>query len=906
MAKNYDGRTAHMLIARHSEFRNKLQTIENAQKNYAYELSQVANLDKDSGLFDSNMFRELTGQPSLDNRNNQLILAIYKYMKYCDCASEASQIRNVNESNIKSKEEALSASLGLRRLFKSSSAKAAADLAYDELSQLANGLYAQQINSLNERFLGLSIPSQNSANDEFAVSKNSFKDALKTAVPEIFDSKYTLQAIAFLDSRLQNLKDSLSKAQSLQESLRQSVKACIDRLVTVETLNIMRTLPIEQINQLSSGGIRVKTLREHGYTTMADIYTAKQYELALIQGISDDGASTIKHCAKQCAKKAMEAVKLKINADNRDADSTALVVAAYKYRHNLMETAIAAGMMRDAIPKVSSGIASLRNVGSTVNWFFFEKEQKDSIASIYKEIQSLLYSQFSTDVERHLAAAQDTTANEATAWDDFIKNSIQYFQLFEEIAPGLFGQGDSDYGLPEDLAKEIQEEAFFPDGLKCDLRRYQEWGVKYILHQERVLLGDEMGLGKTVQAIATMVSLRNTGATHFIVVCPASVLPNWYKEVLGKSKLKAFMVYGPSRKQAINAWINIGGVAVTNYETTGFFALDTGFKYDMLTVDEAHYIKNADAQRSKNVRELASKANRILYMTGTPLENNVDEMITLIKDLNPSIAYAAKQNSMLITAPAFRDKIVPVYYRRKRTDVLTELPELIENKEWCIMTPQETKVYESAVLARKYADARRVSWNVGNLGYSSKAQRLKEIIAEAEEDNRKILVFSFFLDTIDTVRKMLGDKCMQPINGSVPIGRRQEIIDEFEAASAGTVLLAQIQSGGTGLNIQSASVVVICEPQFKPSIENQAISRAYRMGQARNVFVHRLLCENSVDEKITDMLAQKQHIFDEFADKSVAAQESLDLDEKTFGNIIEEEIERIKAKQEHEQQSQAG
>ena len=109
-------------------------------------------------------------------------------------------------------------------------------------------------------------------------------------------------------------------------------------------------------------------------------------------------------------------------------------------------------------------------------------------------------------------------------------------------------------------------------------------------------------------------------------------------------------------------------------------------------------------------------------------------------------------------------------------------------------------------------------------------------------------------------------------------------------------MAAQIQSGGTGLNIQSATVVIICEPQFKPSIENQAISRAYRMGQTRNVLVYRLLCENTVDERITDLLQEKQAIFDAFADESIAAQKSIALDEKSFDNIIEDEIERIKNK----------
>ena len=137
---------------------------------------------------------------------------------------------------------------------------------------------------------------------------------------------------------------------------------------------------------------------------------------------------------------------------------------------------------------------------------------------------------------------------------------------------------------------------------------------------------------------------------------------------------------------------------------------------------------------------------------------------------------------------------------------------------------------------------------------------------------------------------------MGPINGSIPPQRRQELIDEFDKAQPGAVLAAQIQSGGTGLNIQSASVVVLCEPQFKPSIENQAISRAYRMGQARNVLVFRLLCEDTADEKIMKLLEQKQAVFDAFADDSAVAEETFELDEKGFGEIVREEAEKIQSR----------
>jgi SNF2 family DNA or RNA helicase len=316
----------------------------------------------------------------------------------------------------------------------------------------------------------------------------------------------------------------------------------------------------------------------------------------------------------------------------------------------------------------------------------------------------------------------------------------------------------------------------------------------------------------------------------------------------------------------------------------------------MLVVDEAHYIKNPEAQRTMNVKKIGEHAERLLFMTGTALENKVDEMIALIRILQPEIASAVHGMEYLSSAPQFRERVAPVYYRRKREDVLTELPDLIESKEWCTLSKAEEVAYERAVLGKHYAEARRVSWNVDDIRNSSKANRMMELIQEAESDGRKVIVFSFFLDTIGKVKGLLGSKCLGPINGSIPPQRRQEIIDEFDKAPAGTVLAAQIQAGGTGLNIQSASVVIICEPQFKPSIENQAISRAYRMGQTRNVLVYRLLCDDTVDEKITAMLESKQAIFDAFADKSVAATESLELDDKTFGNIIKEEIDRINAK----------
>lgn len=692
------------------------------------------------------------------------------------------------------------------------------------------------------------------------------------------------------------LKTRLSKAEVYSDHCKTSISKASEALVAQEVLNVLKDIPIDEINR-DKRGFRIKALRDYGYNSIADISTASVYTIASVHGISEDTAYSIKKVVDDIVSKARQGVKIRLSVDNKNVKATELVSAISRYKRGKPYTETCRQILNSKSKQIDYALEDLAPAKSGFKWFFTSSANKQKAIEAYNTLGRLLESEYSKEAQEALESLDAVNRSTGTEdWQNFSENSISFFNVLEDVNPGILRTDDAMYGLPEELAREIQEECFFPEGLLCELRRYQEWGVKYTLHQSRVLLGDEMGLGKTIQAIAAMVSLRNTGATHFVVVCPASVITNWCREIRKMSLLTVTKIHGAGRASALKAWLKSGGVAVTTYETTSHFKMDTNFKFTLLVVDEAHYIKNPEARRTVNVKNISNHAERLLFMTGTALENKVDEMISLIQILQPTIASQVAGMAFMASAPQFREKVAPVYYRRKREDVLTELPELIESKEWCTMLTEEEQVYEQAILSKRYADARRVSWNVDDLQNSSKAKRLLEIIEEAEDDGRKVIVFSFFLDTIRKITELLGNKCLNPINGSVTPQRRQEIIDEFDISPAGTVLAAQIQSGGTGLNIQSASVVILCEPQFKPSIENQAISRAYRMGQARNVLVYRLLCENTVDEKITSLLESKQAIFDAFADKSVAAKESLELDDKKFGDIIKEEIERINAK----------
>lgn len=687
----------------------------------------------------------------------------------------------------------------------------------------------------------------------------------------------------------------LEDESNIAEKCKDAICDAADRLMADEVMKVLRTVPIEEVNR-DKRGIKTKALRDYGYKTLADIATASVYTIASVKGISQDAASIIRQIVKGYIDEVQKTIKIQLSVDKKTTANTRIVTAVYKYDYALDYGKTCRKLLSENKEKIEQWIDEVAPATSALRWMLTFGGAKQRTEAAYNNLRNQeTYEQAAHQVLFEIEELENVPGTRA--WEYFKKNPVKFFNILEDVVPGILGNDDAVYGLPEDLAREVQDEAFFPEGLLCDLRRYQEWGVKYILHQGRVLLGDEMGLGKTIQAIATMVSLKNTGATHFVVVCPASVITNWCREVSQKSKLQVTKIHGAGREQALASWIKTGGVAVTTYETTAYFKLDEAFDVSLIIVDEAHYIKNVRAQRSANVRKLCDHAKRLLFMTGTALENNVDEMISLIQVLRPDISSAIRGISFMSAAPQFREKIAPVYYRRKREDVLTELPELIEKQEWCGLSEKELEVYKQTLQTGSYPAVRQVSWNVGDVHGSSKAKRLQELVEEAKQDGRKVIVFSFFLHTIQCICELFENECMAPINGSVTPQKRQEIIDEFDDAPAGTILAAQIQSGGTGLNIQSASVVVICEPQFKPSIENQAISRAYRMGQTRNVLVYRLLCENTVDEKITDLLKRKQEVFDAFADKSVAAEKSVELDDKTFGNIIKEEIDRINAEE---------
>lgn len=627
----------------------------------------------------------------------------------------------------------------------------------------------------------------------------------------------------------------------------------------------LRAIPVTQAEH-PDGAIRTAALEKAGIHTMAEVLGYSRKELVEIPGFGETSAERILDAADRMLEAARQSVRLHLGQDDPAAlPVLRTVYRALRERPMAAQAAEQAGELRSRAKVLEQ--ESLPASGF-FRWLFASRPQRERAAAAVEDIRALLESETARQLARwEQESAQADAAGESEILREFEEQAAAYYTAVENITGASLPDTAAHGALSDELIQAVESFPLDTSRLRVTLRRYQTFGAKYALCQKRTLIGDEMGLGKTIEAIAVMAHLAARGSGKFLIVCPAGVLINWCREIGKHSSVPVLRLYGDDREELCTRWLSEGGAGVTTYETLQRLPLEGLEHLDLLIADEAHYVKNPEARRTAALTALAQKAERVLYLTGTPLENRVEEMCFLLSTLSPETAAKARELSDMAGAEPFRQAIAPVYLRRRREDVLTELPELTEVEDWCEQTPAEAEVYRQAVQAGSFMAMRQAGWSSTDTG---KARRLLELCEDAEEDGRRVLIFTFFRDTMAQVRRLLGDRCPGEIHGGVSPEERQRILDEFAHSPAGTALCCQVTAGGVGLNIQAASLVIFCEPQLKPSTETQAISRAYRMGQTRSVLVHRLLTEDTVDEAITALLRQKQALFDEYADRSAA------------------------------------
>ncbi|WP_460305287.1 DEAD/DEAH box helicase [Actinocorallia aurea] len=651
-------------------------------------------------------------------------------------------------------------------------------------------------------------------------------------------------------------------------------------------------IPVARLKDVTEGRLRLGGLEEAGYTTVLDVLDARPYDLQQVPGVGPQTERQITAAAKQVAAAVAESVAVRIDADDREARQTVLVAALHRLVAAGPDLPRAVEAARALDRALGPALADAAPARGRLRRFFAGSRRRGlaraALASLAEAAADgdapRLVADAALDLARHPA---DATA----AWIDFEIQAPAYYALLADLSGTVPDRARAEGFLPHEIAERVNAQPLDAAHRRVTLRGYQEFGARFALAQRRVVLGDEMGLGKTVQAIAALAHLSAEGAAHFLVACPASVLVNWTREIARHSTLKPYKAHGPGRAQAIAEWRDTGGVAVTTVD--GLHALSAA-PVAMLVVDEAHYVKNPETRRAKAVASWAEKAERVLFLTGTPMENRVAEFRNLVTMLQPELTLDAED--AVAGAQAFRRAVGPAYLRRNQEDVLAELPELVHTDEWEEFSRADLAAYREAVQAGNFMAMRRAAY--ADPGRSAKLERLKEIIAEAAESGHKVVVFSYFKDVLAKVGEAVP-RALGPISGDVAAVRRQEFVDAFTAVDGHAVLLAQIQAGGVGLNLQAASVVVLCEPQVKPALERQAVARAHRMGQVRTVQVHRLLAPDSVDERMLALLAVKDRVFDAYArrsDVADAAPEAVDLSDADLARtVVAEEQRRLAA-----------
>ncbi|MGZ9933126.1 DEAD/DEAH box helicase [Streptomyces sp. NC-S4] len=669
----------------------------------------------------------------------------------------------------------------------------------------------------------------------------------------------------------------------------------------------LAAIPVARLKEVTEGRLRLGEVERSGLRSVGQVLDAGSYRLRQIPGVGQRTADQVIAAARQISDAVRETIAVHIDVDRPEPRTTALVVAL----HVLVEAGPDARRALDAAAVLAERLGPLlAEAGPAtgrLRMLLAGRAGRDRALGAVAEVRGLTEEAVQGGVSELLAQASVDLlrgpSTEVAAWVDFELRSAEYYSLLAEISGRSPDAAAAEGFLPDEVAERVHRQFLDDTHRRVSLRGYQSFGARFALAQRKVILGDEMGLGKTIQAIAALSHLAAEGQSHFVVVCPASVLINWTREIEARSKLRAMCLHGPDRQEAFADWKGRGGVAVTTFDALRGFPAPGGGEIGMLVVDEAHYVKNPKTRRAQAVTEWSGRCDRVLFMTGTPMENRVAEFRSLVNILQPDLAAAVGDRDGVAGSKAFRKAVAPVYLRRNQQDVLTELPALQHTDEWEELSASDEAAYREAVRSGNFMAMRRAAY--AHPERSAKLNRLREIVEDAAENGLKVVVFSNFRQVLGVVKDSLegapgrggGGRVFGPLSGSVPPARRQQVVDEFAAAPGHAVLVAQIEAAGVGLNMQAASVVIICEPQVKPTVENQAVARAHRMGQLRPVRVHRLLATRGVDERMVRMLKNKSRLFDAYARRSAVAESTPDAvdvsDVAMARRIVEEEQARL-------------
>ncbi len=458
-------------------------------------------------------------------------------------------------------------------------------------------------------------------------------------------------------------------------------------------------------------------------------------------------------------------------------------------------------------------------------------------------------------------------------------------------------------------------------GLKTELRPYQKLGVQWLSTLHGLELGgclaDDMGLGKTIQVLALLsLGLRKKEKGTDLLLVPASIIDNWRLEIERFAPNLKVLIAHPSRipstelKKLSGKKIEANDAVITTYGTAMRTDWMKTHPWRNVILDEAQAIKNPGAKQTKAVKAMKSRWR--LALTGTPVENRLGDLWSIFDFLNPGLLGSAKAfngfcKSMAASKQGYaplRRLVQPYILRRLKTDksVISDLPDKTEVNAYCMLSKRQAALYQQSVDEMKKAieelegiERRGVvlaflmrfkqicnhpsqwlgdgSYEAADSGKFSRLHELGESVAARQD---KVLVFTQFREMTEPLAGFLAEvfgRTGPVLHGGTPIKKRQRLVESFQNDDRVPFMILSLKAGGTGLNLTAASHVIHFDRWWNPAVENQATDRAFRIGQKKNVLVHKFVCRGTVEERIDELIAGKQRLSDEIL--SVGAESAL-------------------------------
>ena len=496
-------------------------------------------------------------------------------------------------------------------------------------------------------------------------------------------------------------------------------------------------------------------------------------------------------------------------------------------------------------------------------------------------------------------------------FEQVAKANLKSMSRMELIHAAMSGQIDEyDFDYDDAFARVIKDftkpvEVTVPKSLKGELRPYQQVGLKWlwtnITKGFGACMADDMGLGKTIQVISLILKMKEEGTLKkpVLVICPTTLIGNWMKELqMFAPSLDAVVYHGAERKLDVKHDVIMTTYAIMRIDVEELKKQDWG----VIIVDEAQNIKNPDTAQTLAIKMLKSDVK--IAMTGTPVENRLTELWSIfdfinkgylgsLKDFQKSYAIPIERFKETSRAAKLKMSVSPFVLRRLKTDkhVITDLPEKMVLNEYCYLSKPQAVLYEKTL--NEMMD--KISGFTGinrrgnifklitalkqicnhpyqflksgemNKELSGKMEKCISTVQTILDNNEKTLIFTQYKEMGDILTKIIGEECnTEPLffHGSLTVPQREELIDKFQNDDNTKVMILSLKAGGTGLNLTKATNVIHYDLWWNPAVEDQATDRTYRIGQDKNVMVHRMITLGTFEEKIDEMLKSKKELAD--------------------------------------------